>query len=75
MLNERHDAGFPGYPSHLTATTQVYHRAREPLGVGSGVKALGSQKDPPNPQLDFQHFSSAWPSGDNPEDILVGDEA
>ena len=26
-------------------------------------------------KLDFQHFSSAWPSGDNPEDILVGDEA
>jgi hypothetical protein len=29
----------------------------------------------PSSELDFQHFSSAWPSGDNPEDILVGDEA
>jgi hypothetical protein len=27
------------------------------------------------PELVFPHFSSAWPSGDNPEDILVGDEA
>ena len=27
------------------------------------------------PKLDFPHFSSALPSGDNPEDILVGDEA
>ena len=25
--------------------------------------------------LDFPHFSSGWPSGHNPEDILVGDEA
>jgi hypothetical protein len=29
----------------------------------------------PTSELDFPHFSSAWASGHNPEDILVGDEA
>jgi hypothetical protein len=27
------------------------------------------------PELDFPHFSSAWPSGHSPKDILVSDEA
>jgi hypothetical protein len=45
------------------------------LSSGCAAFSLAASSKSTASKLDFQHFSCALPSGDNPEDILVGDES
>jgi hypothetical protein len=69
------DAATGGKLPELIAVEDIRGDLHVHTAATDGSASLREMALAAQAELDFPHFSSAWRSGNNPKDILVGDEA